>query len=340
MVMADQGQIEQVLMNLAIYARDAMPQGGTLRITTANSVLDADFTRRNLGSHAGAYVAVRLPIRVCGMTPEVLSHLFEPFYTTKPPGRGTGLGLATVHDIVTTSGGCLTVESQQGVARPSRSTGRSRRRWAPRRSRRGVEHWTVSGRKPFCWPKTTAASANRPQDAGTIRIHGAAPEVPADAASIAADHPGAIDLLITDIVMPGLSGPALAQRVVGFRPHIPGAVRVGLRSHRHPYPGAMSTNTGFLQKPFTARTIAQKVRECLDRPRDDQSEHALVRFCDRVHASPTVGAFRQFASIRETWDAAARFPRARGHHDTRTTRRDTSPARRQRPQGPSVPAPA
>jgi two-component system cell cycle sensor histidine kinase/response regulator CckA len=265
MVMADQSQIEQVLMNLAINARDAMPQGGALRITTANSVLDADFTRRNLGSRAGSYVAVTVTDTGLGMTPEVLAHLFEPFYTTKPPGRGTGLGLATVYDIVTSSGGCLTVESRQGVGT------------------------TVT----MYWPTTDALIAaaeparREPDGYGTETILLAeddsgireivprmlerygytvlVPEVPADAAVIAARHPGAIHLLISDIVMPGVSGPVLAQRVVDLRPHIEVLFVSGYVPTATQYPGAMSTHTGFLQKPFTGRTIAQKVREALDR---------------------------------------------------------------------------
>ena len=266
MVMADPSRIEQILMNLAVNARDAMPQGGSLRIATANSVLDAEFTRRNRGSRPGPYVAVAVSDTGCGMTAEVLSHLFEPFYTTKPAGRGTGLGLATVYDIVTSSGGCLTVQSQQDVGT------------------------TVT----IYWPSVEAAvAATRPERRREPDGHGTetillaeddsgireivpkmlerygytvlAPEVPADAAGIAARHPGAIHLLISDIVMPGVSGPVLAQRVVNVRPDIQVLFVSGYVPTATQYPGAMSANAGFLQKPFTARTIAQKVRERLDR---------------------------------------------------------------------------
>ena len=211
------------------------------------------------------------------MTPEVLSHLFEPFYTTKPPGRGTGLGLATVYDIVTTSGGCLTVESRQGIG-------------------------TLV---TIYWPTTAAVSAGaEPARRRELDGHGTetillaeddsgireivpkmlerygytvlAPEVPADAAGIAASYPGAIDLFLTDIVMPGVSGPVLAQRVVGSRPQIQVLFVSGYVPTATQYPGAMSANTGFLQKPFTAGTIARKVRECLDRRgTNDRRTHAI-----------------------------------------------------------------
>jgi PAS domain S-box-containing protein len=265
-VMADPSRIEQVLMNLAINARDAMPQGGTLRIATTNSVLDAEFTRRNLGSHQGPYVAVTVTDTGCGMTPEVLSHLFEPFYTTKPPGRGTGLGLATVYDIVTASGGCLTVESHEGVGTtvtiywPSVEAAVA----APRPERR---------REPDGHGTETILLAE--DDSGIREIvpkmlerYGytvLAPETPADVMGIAASHPGAIHLFVSDIVMPGVSGPALAQRVVDVRPDIQVLFVSGYVPTATQHVGAMSTNAGFLQKPFTARTIAQKVRERLDR---------------------------------------------------------------------------
>jgi PAS domain S-box-containing protein len=273
-VMADQGQIEQVLMNLAINARDAMPQGGFLSISTANCVLDAEFTRRNLGSTPGPYVAVTVTDTGFGMTPEVLSHLFEPFYTTKPAGRGTGLGLATVYDIVTTGGGCLTVRSQQGVGTkvtiywPTTEVAVAAEEPAGRQKSDGYGTETI-----LLAEDDSGIREIVPKMLERYGYTVLAPEVPADAAGIAAHHPGRIDLFITDIVMPAVSGPVLAQRVVNVRPLIDVLFVSGYVPTATRYPGAMSTKTDFLQKPFTARTIAQKVRECLDRRRvnDDMS---------------------------------------------------------------------
>jgi PAS domain S-box-containing protein len=277
MVLADQSQIEQVLMNLAINARDAMPQGGALRITTANSVLDGEFTRRNLGSRAGSYIAVTVTDTGLGMTPEVLSHLFEPFYTTKPPGRGTGLGLATVYDIVTSSGGCLTVESRQGVGTtvtifwPTTKMTIAAAEPARRREEDGYGTETI-----LLAEDDSGIREIVPKMLERYGYTVLAPEVPGDAAAMAARYPGAIDLFISDIVMPGVSGPVLAQRVVDVRPHIQVLFVSGYVPTATQYPGAMSTHTGFLQKPFTARTIAQRVREILDRHcADDHQSRAI-----------------------------------------------------------------
>jgi PAS domain S-box-containing protein len=277
MVMADQSQIEQILMNLAINARDAMPQGGALRITTANSVLDADFTRRNPGARAGSFIAVTVTDTGSGMTPEVLSHLFEPFYTTKPPGRGTGLGLATVHDIVTSSGGSLTVESRQNVGTtvtiywPTTEVTIAAAEPVRRREQDGYGTETI-----LLAEDDSGIREIVPKMLERYGYTVLAPEIPADAAAIAARHAGAIALLITDLVMPGVSGPVLAQRIVGLRPDIQVLFVSGYVPTATQYPGAMSTHTGFLQKPFTARTIAQKVRECLDRHGADDHQSVAI----------------------------------------------------------------
>jgi PAS domain S-box-containing protein len=263
---ADPGQIEQLLMNLAVNARDAMPRGGRLKITTANAILDEGFARQHVGATAGRYVSLTVMDTGCGMTPDVLAHMFEPFFTTKPIGKGTGLGLSTVYGIVKQNAGYITVESTVGtgttftvywpqVDEPAevQDSGRP----APR-SLRGSETVLL----------VEDEAAVRELVRKMLKRYGYRVLVAQDAADALVTekhHPGSIDVLLTDIVMPGLNGPDLAQRLVRRRPAIAVLYMSGFAQHLAVGLGSLSGRADFLQKPFTPETLALKVRECLDR---------------------------------------------------------------------------
>jgi two-component system, cell cycle sensor histidine kinase and response regulator CckA len=265
-VKADPTHIEQVVMNLAINARDAMPQGGRLVIHTSNVDLDADYGRSHPDAVPGPHVRLTVSDTGTGMSPETLGHVFEPFFTTKEVGKGTGLGLATVHGIVRQSGGHLTFHSELG-------RGTTVHVLLPR-----VEE---SATYPAAAPPDAPATAGSEtilliEDEASLReviadelayggytvLSGATAE---EALAAAARHQGPIHLLITDLVMPGIDGREAAIRVRTARPD----VRVMYMSGYHP------TNVGlepvdareaFLQKPFGLDALLRKVREVLDGP--------------------------------------------------------------------------
>jgi signal transduction histidine kinase/CheY-like chemotaxis protein len=219
-VEADPGQINQVIMNLAVNARDAMPEGGTLTIETSNVVVDSAFVRTHPGVEPGSFVRLTVQDTGCGMTPEVQARLFEPFFTTKERGKGTGLGLATVYGIVNQSAGYLSVESEvrRGssfhVFLPRVADGQ---RPEPERiatialpANAGHTVLVVEDEEPV-----RALVARALSNAGfTILQAGDAPE----ALRVAADHHEHIDLLLTDVILPGQSGPELATTLSGLRP--------------------------------------------------------------------------------------------------------------------------
>ena len=262
---ADRGQIDQLLMNLVVNARDAMPRGGELTIATANVTLDAHFVRQHVGAAPGRYVSPTVHDTGCGMTPEVLARIFEPFFTTKGPGKGTGLGLSTVFGLVQQSGGYITVESEPGL---------------------GTTVTTY-------WPAVTdavAAAAVRPparvggtetillveDETGVRHLIGQVLERHGytvlyardadDALAIEARHSGMIDLLVSDMIMPGLSGADLAQRIVTCRPGIQVLFVSGYASRDAWELGVGGHKASFLQKPFTPETLARMVRDRLDNP--------------------------------------------------------------------------
>ena len=262
-VRADPAQLEQVLMNLAVNSRDAMPRGGTLTIETASAVLDAEFVRHHIGVHPGRYVSLRVADTGDGMKPEVMEHIFEPFFTTKGLGKGTGLGLSTVYGIVNQSGGCITVESRLGH-------GAAFTIYLP----------TVDQPDE---PMTPAAPAGRTSGTETILLVEDQEVVrrlvrtmletrgyvvleakdPDGALRIAESHATPIDLLLSDVVMPGTNGPDLAQRILMFRPSMKVLYMSGFPAATHL--GRLSSRAAFLPKPFTGEILTRKVRECLDR---------------------------------------------------------------------------
>ena len=262
---ADPGQIEQLLMNLVVNARDAMPQGGTLTIETANAVLDSAFVRRHVGSEPGHHVSLVVKDTGCGMAPEVLAHVFEPFFTTKGPGKGTGLGLSTVYGLVKQSGGYIMVESSPGVGTtvtmylPTVDDPVESAAAGPR------SVLTIEGTETILLVEDDIGVRNLMRK--VFERYGytvlSAQDVD-EAIAIEKGHRGPIHLLVSDMIMPGLNGPELAQRLVRRRPAIKVLFVSGHGSREAIDPGVSSQNASFLQKPFRPETLARKVRERLD----------------------------------------------------------------------------
>ena len=262
---ADRGQIEQILMNLVVNARDAMPHGGRLRIATARAAIGPADAARYGGVGPGDYVALEVEDTGTGMDAATLSHVFEPFFTTKEPGKGTGLGLSTVYGIVTQAGGAVLVDSEVG---------------------RGTVFRVL-------WP----CSAEAPRPAGDRRPRGAMLPLGTEHVLLVEDEAGVrelirdfltrcgyavteagsafeaielfgrngrpVDVLITDVIMPQMNGRALADRLLAAQPSLKVLYMSGYTDDAGVEQG-LTGGAGFLQKPFTPDVLAQKVRELLD----------------------------------------------------------------------------
>jgi two-component system, cell cycle sensor histidine kinase and response regulator CckA len=264
-VEADRAQIERVILNLAANARDAMPDGGALTIETANVDLDEAQVANHGDGAAGPHVLLAVSDTGVGMDEDVRRHLFEPFYTTKPAGQGTGLGLATVFGVVKQSGGGIYVYSEPG-------RGSTFKIYLPACAAEGAEVEN-NGAEPDVRRGTETIMVVE-DDAGVrelvrlmLEANGyevLAVEDAAEAMSVCTQDPGRVDLLLTDVVMPGVNGRVLAERLGEVSP----AMRVLFMSgysdeavHRH---GQITNNAAFLEKPFTERALTHKVREVLD----------------------------------------------------------------------------
>ena len=263
-VTADPGQIEQVILNLAVNARDAMPNGGKLIIETADAELDAGFTERSHGARVGKHVLITVTDTGTGMDEETRARLFEPFFTTKAEGRGTGLGLATVYGIVKQSGGSIWVYSEPGKGSAFKvylpiATGALEAPVAPIESEdiRGIETVLVLEDQPDV----------RALIEKTLRRYGYSAVVAADgpeaiAAARAHDHP--IHLMLTDVVLPGTSGREVANQVLADRPTLRVLYMSGYTEDAIHHHGVLESGLAFIQKPFTTDSLVRKIREVLD----------------------------------------------------------------------------
>src|SRR5881296_2265486 len=267
-VRVDAGQIEQVLVNLAVNARDAMPKGGNLTIRTADVLVDGKGDPPAPAIPAGRYVLLGVSDSGIGMGDEIRAHLFEPFFTTKPRGKGTGLGLATVYGIVRQSGGYIAVDSAPGrgatfriylprVDAPLDPTGRPGRVSAPAV---GSETILLAEDEPL-----VRTLARKVLELARYRVLVAASG--AEALALAERHEGPIHLLLTDVVMPEMSGRELAHRLASLRPDARVLYMSGYADEAIAQHGVLDPGTAFLQKPFTPDGLARKVREVLDQPR-------------------------------------------------------------------------
>ena len=266
-VKADPGQIEQAILNLVLNARDAMPSGGTLAIETSNAELDQEFARSHVPTQPGSYVMVAVSDTGVGISDDVKARLFEPFFTTKERGKGTGLGLSTTYGIIKQSGGYLWCDSEVG---------------------RGTTFQVLLPRVEEPVSEVVERKTSPPIHPGdeTVLLVEDEPEVrslvqrilktqgytvvtaanPDEALAVAREFRGPIQLMVTDVVMPGMSGLQLAERLNPTRPDMKVLFVSGYTNDAIGHQGVLDPGTAFLQKPFTPNALARKVREVLEAP--------------------------------------------------------------------------
>jgi CheY-like chemotaxis protein len=253
-------------MNLAVNARDAMPNGGRLTIETANVDLDAEYARTHVGAKAGPHVMLAIFDTGVGMAAQVLRHAFEPFFTTKAQGKGTGLGLSTVIGIVAQSGGSIDVHSEPGH-------GATFRIYLPRVEAKS-EGGQTAGRGPDSpiGSETILVAEDEPAVRAFVervlsragyRVHTAANGE--EALRLAATLDG-LDLLFTDMVMPGMGGPELIEALTAERPRLRTICASGYTDNAVFRDGAAISQLPYLSKPFTAEALLALVRQVLDGP--------------------------------------------------------------------------
>jgi CheY-like chemotaxis protein len=263
-VKADPGQIEQVIMNLAVNARDAMPKGGHLTLETRAVELDEDYARNHPTVTPGPHVMLAVGDTGVGMTPKTKARIFEPFFTTKEQGKGTGLGLATVYGIVKQSGGSIWVYTELGrgtvfkIYLPMVSGG------LMPRGQVKAETNSASGTETILVVEDEEAVRSLVRLALVSGGYNVleAPD-PESALATCASHHGPIHLLLTDVVMPQISGPEVASKVAALRPGIRVLYMSGYTDDAVVHHGVLSQEMPFIQKPFSPVVLRKKIREVL-----------------------------------------------------------------------------
>lgn len=274
-VKVDSSQMDQILMNLAVNARDAMPDGGTLLIESQNVVIDQDYCRRHAYCRPGNFVMLAVSDVGVGMDHQTLSHIFEPFFTTKPVGRGTGLGLATVYGIVKQNDGFINVYSEPGK-------GTTFRIYLPR----AVGEDEPEEEKPATGIHAGTGQVLLVEDDEMVRRTTAtmleelgytvtSPASPAEALEVCLGGGPAFDLLVTDVVMPQMSGKELRDRILALQPGIAVLFISGYTSDIIVHKGVLEPGVHFLAKPFDLSDLAAKVRQAMSSESGEgQSNHA------------------------------------------------------------------
>ena len=264
-VKVDPGQIEQIVMNLAVNARDAMPHGGRLTLETSSVDLDPEYARKHVGVRPGPHVMLALSDTGVGMDPATQARIFEPFFTTKGPRKGTGLGLAMVYGIVKQSGGSIWVYSEPGQ-------GTTFKIYLPQIEDPIDGSFENSTLTAPCHGRETLLVV---EDEDGVRdlvrdilesVGYTVLEAPhgAGALEVSERHAGPIHLLLTDVVMPEMSGRELAQRFATLRPETKVLFMSGYTANAVVHHGVLDPDTEFLPKPITAAVLTRKVREILD----------------------------------------------------------------------------
>ena len=265
-VKADPTQVEQIILNLTINARDAMPKGGELTIETANTVLDQNQVERHVDVAPGPYIMLAVSDSGCGMNSETKARIFEPFFTTKPPGQGTGMGLATVYSIVKQSGGHVWVYSE-----PAQGT--SLKIYLPQSEngerQQGMVSVPASSRATGSETILLVEDEQTVRDlAGSVLKRGGYTVLAAcdgeEALVLSKNHAGDIHLMITDAIMPGMRGHELAEVMGKLRPQVKVLFISGYTDDAAIHQGVLVEGIQFLQKPFTPDALALKVRSVLD----------------------------------------------------------------------------
>ena len=264
----DPAQIEQLLVNLTVNARDAMPEGGTMTISTETVTVDDSLGDVN-GIAAGRYAALRVADTGIGMDTETVGRIFEPFFTTKPTGEGTGLGLATVYGIVAQSDGRIEVDSTPGegtlftIYLPLATGGDAEPKHAVVETRRHLGSETILVVEDEDPVRSLVCRLLRARGYDVIEA-----ARPSHALAIADDHH--FDLLLTDVVMPEMRGPKLAERLRAERPELPVVYMSGYSDAAIGAAGVLDDSTVLLQKPFESKMLAQKIRQVLDASHEDR----------------------------------------------------------------------
>ncbi|MFA6448115.1 MAG: response regulator [bacterium] len=264
-VKADPGQIEQVVLNLAVNARDAMPMGGKLTIETANVELDGAYAEEHPEVAPGQYVALSVSDTGCGMDKATKENIFEPFFTTKEKGKGTGLGLSTVYGIVNQSGGHIWVYSEPGEGTTFKIYLRRELSIAETAVREKRKFTTTTGTETILVVEDepgVLSLTKRALEASGYKVHTAANG--GEALLICEREGDSIHLIITDMVMPEMSGSELAERLAKICPHIKALYMSGYTENAIVHNGILDQNIHFISKPFSLQDLTAKVREALD----------------------------------------------------------------------------
>ena len=266
---ADANQIEQVIMNLVVNARDAMPKGGVVSIETHNAIVEPNSAEAQAGIPVGAYAALVVRDTGCGMDNNTMKHIFEPFFTTKQPGKGTGLGLASAYGIVKQCNGYISVASKVGVGTRFRiylprheapTTGQEKQ--PPRLA-------GFRGTETILLVEDEAALRN--MAANILTSHGFTVLLAGngdEALTVANNHNGDIHLLLTDVIMPGMTGPQLASALAAHRPATKVLYMSGYADSQLAEHLALAKQQALLDKPFTPETLLSAVRSALERQKE------------------------------------------------------------------------